>query len=338
MLRAIGLVVLFSSLTGPAYAQTVMLSVDVERENFRAEPRGAVVAEVLQGTALEQVGVDGHWRQATLSGWIWAPSTRAEGRPGRLVVTADGGENLRDLPNGERVARVSEGTVLTELDRRDDWVRVERTAWIWDASVSEQTGPAGAAEGTALSGAAEATDDEAADSAAAPIEWIRAGPGGNPMLSAPDGDTLATLAPGSAMEVVAREGNWARVRLDGWIWEPSATTAADSGSVLKDLPAATIAAAPDRFRGRIVEWRVQFIALERAEKIRSDFYEGEPFILARAPGDDPTFVYIAVPPEKVEQVRRLSPLERVTILGRIRTGRSPLMDAPVLDLLELRRD
>lgn len=93
---------------------------------------------------------------------------------------------------------------------------------------------------------------------------------------------------------------------------------------------------PDRFRGRVLEWHVQFITLERAEKIRTDFYEGEPFILARPPGDQPGFIYVAVPAERLAQVQRIAPLERITILARVRTGRSDLLAAPILDLLELR--
>ena len=91
------------------------------------------------------------------------------------------------------------------------------------------------------------------------------------------------------------------------------------------------------FRGRTVEWPLQFTPLERAERIRSDFYEGEPFILARGPGDENSFVYVAVPPQRVAQVERLGPLERIVVLGRVRTGRSRVMGPPVLDLMELRR-
>lgn len=338
-LRPIGSLLLLAFASTPGLAQSVSLSVAVERENFRAQPQGEVVAELLEDTPLVQVAREGAWRQATLSGWIWAPSVENQGRPGRLVVTADDGENLRAQPNGTRLARVSRGAVLTELDRQGQWVRVERTAWVWGASVSEAATPATtpvAAQPRPVGRSAGDAPPRPDSLAVRTKEWLRAGPGGNALLGTPDGDTLGRVQRETAMEVLAREGNWTRVRLEGWIWEPSAATAADSGRVLRELPPATIVASPEQFRGRIVEWQVQFIALETAERIRSDFYEGEPFMLARGPGDDATFVYVAVPPEMVEQVRQLTPLARVTILARIRTGRSRLMDAPVLDLLELR--
>ncbi|MEJ2320300.1 MAG: hypothetical protein P8Y21_13285 [Gemmatimonadales bacterium] len=78
---------------------------------------------------------------------------------------------------------------------------------------------------------------------------------------------------------------------------------------------------------------VQFVSLETAEAVRTDFYEGEPFILARAPDPSDGFVYLAVPPELLPIVEELPPLEMIEILARVRTGRSAIMGAPVLDLL-----
>ena len=55
-------------------------------------------------------------------------------------------------------------------------------------------------------------------------------------------------------------------------------------------------------------------------------------------GDDTTtrFVYVAIPPEQSNVAQGLSPLERITVVGRIRTGASTLTGAPILDLVELR--
>jgi len=90
--------------------------------------------------------------------------------------------------------------------------------------------------------------------------------------------------------------------------------------------------------GRLVTWELQFVSLEEAEAVRTDFYEGEPFLLTRPVGDESTrFVYVAVPPEALVTSRGLTPLERVTVVGRIRTGASALTGAPILDLVELRR-
>jgi hypothetical protein len=94
---------------------------------------------------------------------------------------------------------------------------------------------------------------------------------------------------------------------------------------------------PDRHAGRVVSWSIQFISLERAEAVRTDFFEGEPFLLARFGGSDGPFVYVAVPPDRLSEVEGLVPLERVTITARVRTGASQLTGAPIVDLIEVDR-
>ena len=328
----------------PAAAQTIRVT--AASENLRAEPRGEVIAALPAGTTLENATREGGWYRATLRGWVWGESVTSAGRANRVTVSAEAGENLRTAANGSVIARLNQGTVLTELERRDRWVRVERVAWIWAASVEAspvgQPAPA-QTPSRAQQPAARPPQQAATQPAQRPAprgnaRQATAGSGGAALLQSPDGDTLARVRPMTPMEIVATEGNWARVRLEGWVWQPGLASASDTGSVLRDVSAAVLAANPENFRGRTVEWRLQFISLERAERIRTDFYEGEPFILARGPGDENAFVYVAVPPERVAMVERLGPLERIVVLGRIRTGRSRVMGAPVLDLVELRRE
>jgi hypothetical protein len=87
----------------------------------------------------------------------------------------------------------------------------------------------------------------------------------------------------------------------------------------------------------MVTWQLQFISMEKAEKVRTDFFEGEPFLLARYGGVDGPFVYVAVPPDRVQALRGLVPLERITVSGRIRTGASSLTGTPIIDLVSLDR-
>jgi hypothetical protein len=82
---------------------------------------------------------------------------------------------------------------------------------------------------------------------------------------------------------------------------------------------------------------LQYVSLERAEKIRTDFYEGEPFLLTRPPGLAGIFVYVAIPPERVSDFQGLIPLQRIHVVGRVRTGSAVLTGNPILDLLELTR-
>jgi hypothetical protein len=162
---------------------------------------------------------------------------------------------------------------------------------------------------------------------------------GGPILSAPDGDTLGTAAPSGDLEVLRREGNWARVRLEGWMWMP---VAADSDPDVPDeapsaLEPEQLRAEPDAHAGRVVSWSVQFISLERAESVRTDFFEGEPFLLTRFGGPDGPFVYVAVPTDRLSEVEGLVPLERIDVTGRVRTGASVLTGAPIIDLISLTR-
>jgi hypothetical protein len=141
------------------------------------------------------------------------------------------------------------------------------------------------------------------------------------------------MRPGAQMQVVARQGSWVRVRVDGWTWLP-ALDSAGGGAVVK-VDAASLASDPESYRGRVVSWDLQYLSVEHAEKIRTDFFEGEPFLLTRHAGGG--YVYVAVPPERLAEMSALLPLERVTVVGRVRTPVSTLTGSPILDLIELSR-
>ena len=98
-----------------------------------------------------------------------------------------------------------------------------------------------------------------------------------------------------------------------------------------------LSADPAQYAGRVVVWSVQFISLERAEAVRTDFFEGEPFLLSRFGGSDGKFVYVAIPTDRLSEVEGLVPLETVAVTGRVRTGASWLTGAPIIDLIGLER-
>ena len=316
---------------------------DVE-ENFRREPQGQVLARVNAGTELLRVGVSGSWTEASLEGWVWTASLQTTDREGMdLTVSASGGENLRAEPSGTIVARLEEGTLLEELETRPGWTRVRRTGFIWSSSVTaaEPGGQSTAAPAAGAGGASTGASPPAPRGAVPPRTFLRTGRGG-PILSAPDGDTIGTSTVDGDLEILAREGNWVRVRLEGWVWSPASDAGdaeAPSGtSGTADLTPDDLAA-PDgaSHEGRRVTWTVQFISLERAEAVRTDFYEGEPFILGRAGGADGPFVYVAVPPDRLPTVEGLTPLEVIRVTGRVRRASSALTSTPILDLLALER-
>jgi len=333
-------------------AQTTREAVVRVQANFRAGPDGNLLGQLEPGTRVLVGEQEGAWTQATLRGFIWGESIQERETTNihGLVVSASGGENLRDRPAGRIAGRLISGTVLQEMEREPGWVEVQRTGWIWTESLDSS--PA------AVDVAAPATPDarqvveEAAPSAEAqtadgPSEgtdmegWLSGGVQGVSILSAPDGDTLGRAGPGSELRVVSREGNWARVQLEGWIWLPGldrdGDVAAADAPVVRDLRAQDLSRDYERYRGRMVELELQFISLERAEQVRTDFYEGEPFLLTRSLDPDRTFIYVAIPLESVGDAATLSPLETIRVLGRLRSGAAAFTGSPILDLVEFSR-
>jgi len=332
--RSLDLLLLPLLLLGTAPAVSAQTASVRTQENFRAEPNGTIVGQVMPGTMLGVVGRQGRWVEATLEGWVWLPSLqRRDGGAFDLSVSASGGENVRAEPQGRIVARLEQGTLLEEVERITGWIRVRRTAWIWDGSVAVQAPPPPAPVRAPAPAAPEAPTPPAAA-----VRAFSVGPGGAPVLSAPDGDTLARGFPGADLGVLGREGNWLRVRMEGWVWAPEAAgleAGGEEGVVTEVTPEALVEDG-ERYRGRLVSLSLQFIALERAERVRTDFFEGEPYLLTRGEGSQ-GFVYVAIPPERVEAVRGLTPLERIRVVGRVRTGAAVVTGRPILDLVEFTR-
>lgn len=312
-------------------------------ENFRREPNGLILARVRPGATLRVLDTRGSWSQVEMSGWVWLPSLQVSQDPDlELVVAASGGENLRAEPSGRILARLVDGALLAELERDPSWARVSRVGWIWTPSLEDgQPGageePPDPAVGDVVPGE-EAT--AAAEGPAARIPDGFIGAAGGAILAAPDGDTLAVARPSGDVEVVRREGNWARVRLEGWMWIPG-SVGDSAGAVEAEAPTALepadLSTDPEAQAGRVVQWSLQFISLERAEEIRTDFFEGEPFLLTRFGGGDGPFVYVAVPADGMAEVDGLVPLERIEVTGRVRTGASALTGVPIIDLMSLER-
>jgi hypothetical protein len=345
----------------PARAEAQWATLRVA-ENVRAEPNGTVIAQLYEGTRVRVEGEDGNWSRVTLEGVVWIPSLQARGFGAfDLVVTEPDGENLRDEPRGRIAGRLGEGTLLEEVSREPGWARVRRTAWVWTPSLdlqgaaapSQPPAPAGtggeerpappsqpAPAVPTETGARPAPPSPAgATGGTAVEEWVRVTPPGPGILTAPDGDTLARSAPGTDVRVLGRDGNWARVRVEGWMWLPGNVeeSGEDVGAdaLLRGVDPGDLAREPERFRGRLVEVDLQFISVERAERIRTDFQEGEPFLLTRGMEAGRGFVYVALPADQVAEAQRLTPLATIRVVGRVRTGAAALTGSPILDLLEL---
>ncbi len=318
------------STAGSLAAQAVRVT--VPEENFRKTPEASSnnrLATVLEGVTLAVEDRQGRWVLGALEGWIWGESVRSTDRDGfDLVVSQPGGENLRRSPDADapRNAVLMQGMLLDSLDAQGGWFRVRRAAWIWSAST--------AGTGSDPSSPADEASDEDAPPETPPglPDRLVVGSESAGLLVSPEGDTAAVLRSGTDVEVLAREEGWTRVRLEGWVWEPSTLPpdSAESAFAVADLRAN-----PERFRGRRVEWTVRFVTLQRAEAIRTDFYEGEPYFLANPPGRTRDLIYVAVPPELLPTVQQLQDLQTIEIVARVRTGRSQT-GVPILDLIALR--
>jgi hypothetical protein len=307
-------------------------------ENLRAAPNGAVLAVVRPGASLAVRERQPPWLLVELEGWMWERSLQARSRGDfDLVISEAGGENLRAEPSGEIIARFASGTALVEVDRRPGWIRVRRSAWMWSESVAvtEQSGRGAADQEDVPSPADQGVDTVASGSqGVAPEEVLLVSGREAALLSAPDGDTVARALASSNLHVTARDGSWARVRIEGWVWAPAGDSAIVPGQAEPALPAQVLAD-PARYLGQVVRWELQFISLERASAVRTDFAAGEQFLLARTTDGDRFFIYVVVPPDRLAEVARLLPLERIRVVGRVRTGASPLTGSPIIDLLEL---
>lgn len=300
-----------------------------KEENFRAERNGTLLGQLRAGMSLEVLEATDDWLKFDLEGWVWTRSLRAVDRERfDFVVSVEGGENLRGTPNGEVLGRLVQGMLLETLERVPDWVRVRREVWVWRRSVAlfDSSLSGGAVERSVLIVPSSVADGE---------EWALGGAAPAPILSAPDGDTLAVSAPGTNLRVLAREGNWARISLEGWIWLPPGPDGGVEASIRTDVTLESMTDAPDDYRGAVIQWDLQFVSLERAEEIRTDFYVNEPFLLTRMLNGDQGFVYVTIPPERVGEAQGLIPLEHIRVTGRVRTGSARLTGSPILELLSL---
>jgi hypothetical protein len=293
-------------------------------ENFRQEPsaQGRLLGRVSAGTELAGGEERDGFVQVTLEGWIWERSVRPSTTAGYdLTVSSAGGENLRADPNGDVVARLLEGTLLTEVQRTTGWVRVRRVAWMWARSLAEQGGAAGDA-GPPPAPSGTVSLDRMTLTAGARI------------LATPDGDTLGEMRAAAPARVLTRADGWARVQVDGWVRESD--LAAGTGGALVGVSAAEVRSGGRAFEGKALEWTVQYIALQTADELRRDMPAGQRYMLARGPLPEVGFVYLLLSTEQVRAIEALPPLSYLTVVGRVRTARSQYLGNPILTLEDFR--
>jgi hypothetical protein len=271
--------------------------------------------------------------QVTLDGWIFAASTGPSPRPDfDLVVTSAPTENLRATAGGTIVAALAQGFGLKRVgqDSAGRWLHVTREGWVQTSALT----PVADVVATRTTADTAAAPRGVADSGARALDSSRAQPVRMTTLyRAPDGPEAGTVAAETPLRVVGRSGDWARVQFEGWV-KAGELQAAPSG-VLVGVTAAELRAEPQRYVGQVVRWRLEFIAVQKADDLRPDIPTGATYVLARGPLPERGFVYAIVPDSKLPAVRALSPLVTMQITARVRSARSRYLGNPVVDLISL---
>jgi hypothetical protein len=304
-----------------------------QEENFRRDPAPDAVrlATVTEGVELTGTAGQSGWVEVTLAGWMWGASLAPTSREGHnRVVSASGGENLRSEPNGPVLARLANGCLLTEVDSRPGWIQVRRTGWMWAASLERIDTAAAGTRGGRASAAPPPRNraptagvglDRAVTSRAAPLH------------RAPDGDSTGVLAADAPVRILARSGDWVRIQTEGWVRESDLKPS--DADVLVGVSAAEVRSRPAEFEGQLVQWTLQFIAVQSADELRQEMPPGRQYMLARGPLPEAGFVYVLLNEAQVAEIERLPPLAELVIIGQVRVGRSRYLGNPILELVDL---
>lgn len=321
---------LFSAVVPSAVLDAQTHEVTVDGETFRKTADGRRLADLGLGLQVDLVQAAGAWARVSFSGWVPTAALAVADREGHdRIITQVGGQNLHASPSGGVSGRLLQGLLLDRVSERDSWTQVTRSGWVRMSSLR----PVSAAD-RSFARPTTTPDAERPPALVSSGRRLMIGEEAIDVHGSPDGDTVAVVRSGTPITVVERGNAWTRVRVEGWVRSDRLVTT-DLDSALVEVSAASLRASPDDYVGVRLRWAVQFVALERAEPERTDFYEGEPFILARAPDPADGFVYMTVPPELLAAVEGLKPLDMIDVLVVVRTGRSALMGVPVLDLLAL---
>lgn len=339
-MHAVHFVLPLLSATALAAQVTVVAPTDI-----RATPQGPAVATLHEGAEVRVRERRGPVTRVRIEGFLHRDLIGGKRDTFRISVNAPSGARLRATPDegSRRLAALKHGMGLTEVSRRGEWVRVRRDAWISSSRLRADTTP----PREQRAGSVETRPQALAEQAAAPAPPAPVTPPATranaltptrdtPIRLAPSGDAVGSLAPGAVVEPIARERDWVRVRVEGWVAERELRPA--DSLVNTHLSAADLRADPDGTKGVLVRWNVQVLSpVQRADGLRRELAENEPYLIARGPDSESALLYLAVPPSLLQAVGTIAPLTNVVITGKVRSGRSVPVGVPILDLVSIVR-
>ncbi|MGH7520512.1 MAG: hypothetical protein ACREMI_04455 [Gemmatimonadales bacterium] len=335
------LVVLSLAPPPPAGAQgSTRYRVSVDNAWFYQDVAGRRIARLANGAVLAGGATRNDWMQVLLEGWIFSTSVGPSDRPDfDLLVTRSPTENLRAAPAGPLVAELAQGFGLKRASRDSTgrWVHVTRIGWVQRSALTpvadvvatrtSDSSDADLSQGGRTPGPRPGADTTRVDSSRAQPTHMTT------LYRAPDGPEAGTVATETPLRVLSRNGEWTRVQLEGWV-KGGDLQAAPAG-VLVGVTAAELRAEPQRYAGQLLRWRLEFIAIQKADDLRPDIPTGSSYVLARGPLPERGFVYVIVPEIKLPAFRALTPLVTMQITARVRNGRSRYLGNPVVELVSL---
>lgn len=307
----------------------------VQETPFLREPAGLRLATLVPGVRLTPGRSSAGHIEVTIQGWLFTASTRSDRRDGfDLSVSVPGGENLRLTPDGVIFGRAVAGALFSRVGARGSWTQIRRTGWIARAALPAP--PRTVASRAPPVAARPAAESAAAVPRAAPESTVFELRGtlraGSVLQRAPDGGAVATLTTTGEVTVGPRDREWVKVRLEGWVRRSDIEGAvtpppAITGAMLRDQP--------DRYVGRTVDWRLQFLAHQHADELRPEMPLGQPYLLARGPLPESGFVYVMLSKDQADRLQGLKPLEELSVMVTVRAARTRYLATPVVELTRL---
>ena len=309
--------------------------------DVRKAPDGTLLAHTTATADFVVTGRKGNWRQVRLRGWVASSLLKRDTRDGfDVVVTADN-VRLRSEPSGKELAQLEEGMLLNRLETRGTWTRVERVVWVPAEAVmtapktvaskspapeqaqAYQQAPSGGPVSTSSAPPKDAPQEQGR-----PMAAVR----NTALLASPDAGQSGTLRAGAPVRVLSSAGPWSRVQLEGWVRTDDLVA---SDTVAQGVTAAEVRADPDRYVGKEVEWRVQYISTASADELRPEMPPGQPYMLARGPLPEPGFVYVMLSRDDSTRVAALPALAELTIRAKVRAAKSRFLSTPVVELVSI---
>jgi hypothetical protein len=266
-----------------------------------------------KGASLVPGRVSGDFTEITLSGWIFSASIRPDAREG-FDISARAGESIRAEPNGPALGRVVTGALLSRVSVRGAWTEVRRTGWIPTSSlVSTPATPTATATATATS-------------------WSVLLRKGATLQRTPDGAALATLGAPADASIAERKGDWVKVRVEAWV-----RTGEVEGALAPPpaITAAMLREHPELYVGKTVDWRVQFLAHQKADELRPEMPHGANYLLVRGPLPETGFVYVLLSRQQTAELQGLKALEELALTVTVRAARTRYLATPVVELVRV---